>query len=121
MGVAGILPFRKNVVGNSMNFLITSYPTTGNVCFLLNCSLSEKFLSVLVNGNSTRGLKAKVLIDTGYASSIVKLKTLDNNIYLTRTLSGSFRIYSQNYSSDILQFTATNLDLSEAETVEYIE
>lgn len=115
------MPFRINKEISSTSILLSSFSSESNVCFLLNCSTSQWFLSVLVNGNSTRGLKVKILIDTAGASGFIKIKILNGYIYLTRTKMGSLRIVGENFTTNKLLFSAADLDLSEAETVEYIE
>ena len=118
--MAGLLPFRTTHTSNSASLLIDSFSEYENVCFMLNVSVSDKFLSLLINGNATRGLKAKILLDTGQGSNYFKLKILDNKVYLNRTAYGSLRLYVYRFSKKYIEIEDSDVDLTNAETIGYI-
>lgn len=103
---------------NATKVLIDDYNHSNeNLCLLLNLSSGNVFLSVLVNGNRTRGIKAKILMTVG--SNNFKLKTKDNALFLEYN-GDIVRYYCQHYSCPFQKMSPTDIDLSDATTVEYI-
>lgn len=104
---------------NAAKVLIDDYNNSNrNLCLLLNVSSGNVFLSVLVNGNKTRGIKAKILMNVN-GSNTFKLKTKDNTLFLEYN-GDIVRCYCQHYSYPSQKMSPTDIDLSDATTVEYI-